>query len=284
MPRRRALRVLGGALVSVAVSGVVSRSARATPRACADCTTTPQQPQQCGYAWDPPSTACTPLCCRSDDTCCKWDGVYIEPPPNPPFRWNGRDVPAHTHACCPSSAPYCGCIQEGEPHCRSSASVLKSCGTKCCRQDEFCADAGESLCCKTGEVRCGRVCCPGGSCANPSTSLCCKPGQNPCGGRACCNPSQQCTGSTCGCFRHEWKKCGEFCCKPRTEVCAARGGRRFCCPTSRWNRQTRTCCPPRTYPVGKGCCHLSLVTKNCCRRVRCPAGQTCVDGRCRDLS
>ncbi len=287
MPRRRAVRVLGGALASIAMSGVISRSARAAPSACdVPC---PPNTTNCRVRR---GAGCTDVCCGQDlpnlPKCCKWDvshpfpnsssyGCINKPEGNPPAAF-----PAHTICCCPANTR-CGPIAGNQP-CIPCAPGRKPCGHTCCEPDKRCVNDRLSLCCSKGEKRCGKVCCPLGSCARESTSLCCKPGKR-CGTK-CCHASQVCSGGTCRCASG-WRSCGpELCCDKRIERCAPVGGLRttaYCCPRYQWIAQTSTCCPRFTYPDGTGCCSLGLANKNCCAGVTCLAGTTCVNGSCSRL-
>ena len=293
MPRRRAVRVLGGALASVAMSGVVSRSARAAAQQLdpCNCTQPPGSPPatRCGL---PRGAGCTKVCCVTASNlpkCCQWPGVDHAFPNSSSYGCinkpnSGPGFEAHTICCCPANTR-CGSPTPGQLPCIPCATGRQPCGHKCCELGKHCANDRLSLCCRKGEVRCGRVCCERGSCADPGTSLCCKPGQTRCG-RRCCHASQVCSGGSCRCTSG-WQKCGpELCCDKRIEVCAPVGGRRttpYCCPRYQWVAQTSTCCPRFTYPDGTGCCSLGLGNKNCCEGVTCLAGSTCVNGSCRLL-
>ncbi len=70
MPRKRAVRLLGGALVSATVSSVVPRAARAT----LPCDCSPGE-NACGI---PLGAGCTKVCCVQSSNfpkCCKWIGI-----------------------------------------------------------------------------------------------------------------------------------------------------------------------------------------------------------------
>ena len=291
MPRKRALRVLGGAITSVVMPGLVSRSARAAANVVADpCSCSPGPPAaQCGLRY---GAGCTKVCCVQGSIlpkCCNW-GIDRALPNSSSYScinkpYNGPGFPAHTICCCPANT-YCGDIAIGEPPCITcTAAGRQPCGQNCCKPGEHCASASISLCCKQGEIRCGSTCCRQGSCADPKLSLCCRPGQIRCG-KKCCHASQVCSGGRCRCAQG-WLPCGnELCCDKRTERCAPVGGRRttpYCCPRYQWNTATSTCCPRYTYPSGSGCCSLGQANKNCCVGVTCLAGTTCVNGFCRQL-
>lgn len=283
MPRARAVRLLGGALASAAVSGVFPRGARSAPRRAAgpcDCVAgeTP-----CAI---PLGAGCTKVCCVQTGNypkCCSTVGVE-KPAPNcathPGGVFGGVTSPPRTVCCCPAGAR-CGDLRAGESGCMN---CTLPCGSGCCNPGEFCAAPAQSLCCKTGESACGDICCKTGQfCANRKTALCCNAGQVGCGDK-CCPQGKVCRHKACGCPTGT-KKCGSTECCTRNEVCTSvRPGHRqqTCCPKTRWTGSG--CCPSGT--VGRrtpsqSCCPPG--NPDCCQGVTCGLFKTCVSGVCRRI-
>ena len=300
MPRRRALRVLGGAVASVAISGAgaVPRSAWAS--AAADpCTCSPGPPAaRCG---EPLGAGCTKLCCVQGSTlpkCCRWIGTNRVFPASSNYSCANHQggtfgtppnqvvSPARTLCCCPANTFCPADVAVAQQPCiPCTASGEERCGGNCCKRGDHCASASISLCCRNGEIRCGQKCCPSGICAK-KTGVCCEPGQKVgCRGTKCCYPTQICSGGKCRCATG-WAKCGdELCCNKRTEVCSPFRGLRktpYCCPKPRWMASASRCCPPGTVGINgvlPACCPPG--DPDCCAGVNCALkGTWCVRGTC----
>ena len=182
MPRRRAVRVLGGAIASVAMSGVISRGARAALGQTDPCACSPSQPAtRCGIRR---GAGCTAVCCPTAGNwpkCCQWPGVdHLFPNSS---SWScinkpnsGPGFEAHTICCCPANTR-CGSPTAGQLPCVPCPTGRRPCGHRCCDRGKYCANDRLSLCCSKGQVRCGQRCCRQGSCADPGASLCCTSGQ-----------------------------------------------------------------------------------------------------------
>ena len=201
MPRQRALRLLGGALVSVAVPGIATKKARAMATChpgeivckCA-C-----KGDKCGACTGP---ICLVNCCRSDlgeyCDCARAGGCWVKPCGNP----------------CPS-------------------------GYKCCEDDEFCANSQQHLCCKRGQRGCELECCDSNEecrkirVGTGSKDICtkrCPPGRAWCGRDNCCPPKWKCINESKRLCKRCWpeeEECGKKCCDKKTSRCCGKAG---CCP------------------------------------------------------
>lgn len=286
MPRRRALRIVGLALLGASVPAVASRAARAAVAGgCAFI---------CGddKSFD---------CCSGDDTCCWPPGL------NPVCCPTGNvcDQNAGCVAPCADGRPRCGvtccsagksCTDPSRSLCCDDGSTL--CDGKCCPKGFECATlvvAGKrnELCvprCPSGQTRCGVACCPRGTrCSNPNTATCgkCPPGQRGCGKRCCPSGSTCCDASKGLCCKARTETCGGFgttpiCCPKGRDACESSPGSRKprCCPkgekcasvgdesgTIPPSRQgQKTCCPPERFvPNAGGVC--------------CPPGYTSLGGK-----
>jgi hypothetical protein len=164
MPRSRALRLVGGALVSAATAGVLGRSApsaRAGRRAAQACPT-----DTCGYrpilfvcadhGTSDPGPPCgppdvVPNCCKGSEKCCS-DGP---PGGNFPGRCTGSsEVSREGFYCCPAS---CDCYK-GICCAPGSVRAVDKTGFP------ICCDRGETLCDQPqalgGVICCKKVCGP----------------------------------------------------------------------------------------------------------------------------
>lgn len=265
MPRRRALRVLGGALVGFALPATRAKAAPSTH----DC------PAQNAF-----------LC-----ACPSINGLFYKiccPNPTPTVRYS-----------CECKAP-----PNGYAACRPVKTPCKrSCGEgKCCDEGEFCANPARHLCCKQGERVCGggSFCCqPNEECVTArvrsSVSICvkrCPSGQAWCGDNKCCPPKWHCRNPATGlckrCQPNE-EECGKKCCNRRTSRCCGDAG---CCPKNRSccvTGKKQVCCPPRTkcaIPILPGNIGIKSGTEAiCCPQERlskepqlcCPPGQVALN-------
>jgi len=242
MPRRRALRTLGGALVAVAVPGAV-RAQRAFGGVRRPAVSTGLCEKSCSDPFPVPCICpgpdpkyCFETCGEAGSTCCCLKGS------------DGK--PSGAVACPPGTR----CGRPGESNCP----CVNTCGSRCCGKDEFCANPRENLCCKTGERGCGLECCkPNEECRTTrvgtgSSDICvkrCPPQQAWCGRDKCCPPKWRCVNEHTGlckrCGRNE-EECGKKCCDKRTSRCC---GENLCCPKGRsccTVNGKRVCCPANT--------------------------------------
>ena len=252
MPRRRALRLLGSALVLAAVPALRPSRARATGggveagpniEAGPDIIDPPEgpfgPPVRCGDTVCNPASNCV-KCCPAQGgggSCCP---CYFS------CTTTGSGLCNKQVACPPDGRPFCGppghCCASNESCYRGSICLPickpgeELCEDDCCPRGTECANLplpggrARRVCtakCPGGRTRCGLTCCPkrGWKCVNPGRSLCspCDIGQKPCGRRCCAR------GSTC-CDPQRG-----LCCK-RNETCAGYGGVAKCCP-----KGTRAC-------------------------------------------
>ncbi|MCZ7588318.1 MAG: hypothetical protein M5U27_05520 [Gaiella sp.] len=246
MPRRRALRLLGGSLVAATVSGLApgqlgaapSRSVarRAGSVTCQNVTGT--------ELWTCPT--------RKYLTCGTRQGECIDHCKGPghlpcgsgegfdccidPF---GRDgfLACRNGTCVPT----CKAIQQ------TTTEKLTACGEECCFPNEECKSGKCVRRCAPGTQRCG--------------SRCCRRGET-CRNGKCCPSS---------------RVCGPTCCPAGTK-CTFSNGKRFCCPSDRVVTRARAgetyrfCCPPGTVQVsggsvllgGQACC-APQDRRTCCR-------------------
>jgi hypothetical protein len=298
MPRRRAVRLLAGAVVAAAVPGVRAPSARAGRRV----------------------TSCKPgeLLC---DGCPSVNGLFYGGVCCP-----GPDAEKHWKCGCkppPNGATLC--IPIG---CREI-----ECGNACCSEaTEYCADASRSLCCTKGSGLCVVLGTPGvglgggtaGTCcdnkthycaANNKRASCCpKPGQpcnggccgapgecvrgeckcpkgtKSCGGHDCCKKEETCCPGKKRCCPKSKTCCGTECCNDENEICVGGktccrkgatvtlGSGKFCCPSGMLSVGT-ACCPPDK----PSCCETTDPATGDTLPVLCNAGQVCVSGTCRPI-
>ncbi len=264
MPRSRAVRALGGALVAVAVGGPLwpraasggrHRPAVGTQPCQKDCSGPLPVPCICP---GPNPAYCFETCGVAGSTCCCLK--------------NSSGQPTGAVACPPGTR----CGRPGESNCP----CVTRCGQRCCSSGEYCGNAKQSLCCKTGRQACGDTCCEQWEkCASPkrsvccnrreqpcltkTTATCCSPGEKCCQG-LCCTPNQICSKEGCECKPGTSRgRCGGDCCHPTRDKCCP-GGRtgKFC------TRKTRVCCGASSCPPGGRCC--SEIQQTCAR-----AGQRC---------
>ena len=308
MPRSRALRVLGGALVTAVVPAVRPGRLRAAvslrPTTCGDprtCANT-NFPNVCGCDF---LAGCYRDCCAADQICCTWS------------RGGGGPGPPCEKACC-GKDERCGIAER-------SCICANSCGSKCCTQDEFCANQALQLCCKKGQEACGGVCCdPNEEClrariGHDSQTLCvqrCPAGRARCGSSKCCPTNWRCANPSTGlckrcapneeecerkcCNRKTSRCCGKAGCCPNNRSCCVTGAKQICCPRGQKCAvpilagdigvkpgEPAICCPPERYvPNPKICCPAGQVAlTGPGMRVGpglspycCPSGQTCGSG------
>lgn len=298
MPRRRALRLIGGTLVAAVIP--VARAPRAlarpgvsrnsncnehctqgVPLLC-NCDRSAQFPNN-------PAKPCYHICCAADDTCCcnpkTGGGVKCCPP--------GTHCVSETLTCVCDNDCGGGCCQPneecvpsilktGKPTCVAKCKKGETrCNEKCCKPNEECTkfragNSSQSLClpkCKPGEVRCGQNCCPNGlKCIDPGNGICghCRPNEFKCGKR-CCNLRGACCDPSKGLCCKPSEKCGSWppnkhiCCKNHS--CQSRSGATpFCCQSP-----SELCL--QQLPAGTGGITPSS------ERVCCPTARQVSDGK-----
>jgi hypothetical protein len=301
MPRRRALRVAGAALVASVLPGLRPGGASASP---------------CG-----PDTPCSSIChsgnligaCGTDTTnSCGQVGCRLEGCLSPGEKCcRGGD---HPWIC--NEEDRCGSVNG--PHCIACPDERK-CGTECCRSTQFCASPKRQLCCKQGEDAClvpnspQGVCCPPGRkcCFNKAGAECCGGDQTCKSGKCVCKQGETCgehcckKGETCSkgkccpkgtvncgdgeCCKSKATCCGEACCNGAGETCVGGTSGRLCCPRSRVSGSgaSASCCPAGTVATDAGCCPPSNPT--CCDSFTTSGlaclgrHQVCVRGACKQL-
>ena len=285
MARRRALRLLGGAIVSVTVPGLAAPRARAAARFHL-CEKQGGLLCECNCKGD----VCQRICCK----------------------------PKEDYEC------YCGSVQYGAA-CRKKCRIPCPSDVHCCNDGEFCANSAQKLCCKQGERGCGPRCCqPNEECTTirigtGSERVCekrCPQGQAWCGANKCCPPKWNCANEKtrlCKRCRKDQEECGKKCCDRKTSRCCGKdlccqegrpcctvdgkriccpastkcapqivageigitgSSKRVCCPISRFSTAEEICCPPgqvalnspafRTPPPGisPSCCPPSMVCRS----------------------
>ena len=279
IPRRRALSLLGQALLAAALPSVLRpRPARAN--SCTECNTNPNTPILC--VQPVAEGICYHDCCSPTALCCKT---------------------AHGALCCePTSCFECGSAPDGDgierPIC-----VPKT-GTVYCTDYE----AHRLFCCNTGEICCGAACCGTNEdcCTDATFNYCCETTGTCCHGK-CCKAGEECCGTFCcglgetccgdHCCAYEWECCtdyatGEHTCCPPTQKCSGghckcKGKKKKCGK----GKKARKCCKNETCCGLNDCCAPDQV---CCTDVAlggfcCPPGWVCStdalgNAECLDLS
>jgi hypothetical protein len=267
MPRSRALRVLGMAVASAAVpllrpGSAAARDQHALRPSC--------HTASCPHPWAPKlckcnekaivgvggeTTECNWTCCREQQEC----------------------------DCNPGGIAGAGC--KGTP-------CSKPCGSKCCENDEYCADPKRQLCCKNGKQPCGGKCCASSElCLDPERSLCCASGKVRClalGKGAtdarCClpEPREYCAANadTAICCPGPSSLCNGRCCeRPKRCLPGAKKGQEVCkCPTE-GTECGDTCCGKDEVGLYKKCCpsksHCCSQRETCCGAFCCGSGDVC---------
>ena len=204
LPRRRALRLLGGAIVAVALPGIVTPKARGGSRfhLC--------EPQggllcecNCG---GPNGDICQRICCT----------------PKEDYECNCGTVAEGASCKCRRK---CGsaCCHRGQ-YCASAKNAVCCNTSRGLGHEEPCDTGGFVQCCKPGFKCCGQACCHSLTqvCDDNGGCACKRGNTRRCGGD-CCNPKTQkcCPGSI-----------SEKHCAPKDSVC--------CGP--KWCAKTQKCC------------------------------------------
>ncbi|HEU4658414.1 MAG TPA: hypothetical protein VFR97_12855 [Capillimicrobium sp.] len=319
MPRRRMLRVLGGALVAgVVPAGLWPRRAEA-----AGCPA--GSPVACG---DPRFG----VCCTTEQLCCP-DFPFCCPPASSKTS-DGRPVrttcgpagptqsPCASHIGCPPNTTGCGAGSGAYEH------------AACCQANEECQNGVCVPKCPSGRARCGSTCCAEGEeCENGRCVKTCPRGRVRCRDR-CCERGERCVEGRCRKCSKGRRGCGDTCC-PKGHDCCYDDKRFICCDTKRRScchvgppgkkqvtccpkgttcgpmilpgnggitkDSPTVCCPPdRVVPLGRDICcppgtvslggKLTTVSGLCCPKGQvcgsgdgitcCPTGMVCRDGAC----
>lgn len=248
IPRRRALRLLGTSLATLAVPGFGPRPGRAatTSRSASTCPRdtnlcpwdhdddfrTPERDYCCG----PPAWLwrCGPYTGPGSGRCvntCTGPGKYVCTSPR-------RDANGFTKGECCVYPLTDGCNDDGTCRINCAHQHAVQCGETCCVYGQVCK-AGKCTRppCPPDQAPCGRnTCCPTNwRCASPSRRLCkrCARGEDACGpkccpkGTYCCNDKK----GTC-CTKKNGSCCGgdsPICCEG-TDCCTTKPGGTRCCP------------------------------------------------------
>jgi len=287
MPRRRALRVIAGAVAAAVVPGWLAAPARARRVTCI----TPQKLCRCpsinGLFYE--------ICCSADDECvCKAppDGYAMcAAKPCPAGRTCGSICCEPNETCADPDLEYCcpprhtACRGGGTVSCCAPGRAC--CAGKCCPVGKAC-HRGTCQRCPQGTRKCGGRCCTKGqTCCN---GRCCTAKQKCCFADHCCAKTATCCGETCCtakqtcCDDHCCTKpktcCGEGCCAPGT-TCVETAGGFACCPDARLvvAGGARVCCPPGDVAAGDRCCPAANPNCGVCDPP-CPPAHVCRDGFC----
>lgn len=314
MPRSKAVRVLGGALVTAAVpllraapgSGAPRQPVQyPQPKKCADYHAGPTCPKLCCRDCPPIPSGGNPgvlkWCCNTDQQCDFEDpseqyrcGRVRCKSVCPPARKCGSKCCEVGSVCADPDLEYCCAARETVCRGGNTVSCCKPdehcCRGTCCKRGTRCSPGNARGTCKPcpkGSRKCGKTCCTkgeaccGGKCCSTTekccpSDICCKKSATCCGEK-CCNDDQRCCGDHC--CKKQQSCCGEGCCSDGT-TCYRSGGRFRCCPDERLAQTPAgtVCCPPRYYAEGSTCCPTGRACTEC--DPPCPRGQYCQDGFC----
>jgi hypothetical protein len=173
MSRQRAVRLLGAALVTVAVPGLAPRSALAREQQCPEKWTCsdPGFKSVCKCP-HPEVGGCASYNCCSGPAACVCD----------------ERAPNKGAACC-ASGYVVKVTKKGAPGEGPLGTCVKCpgsrlCGTQCCPVGQKCTwSNGKRTCCPSGRIvskGSNRFCCPSGTVAVEKGSACCPPGDRTC--------------------------------------------------------------------------------------------------------
>jgi hypothetical protein len=213
MSRSRAVRLMGGALVSVTVPGIAARAARAG-------TTFHTCERDGGFLCQCPAGRGLffKICCEPEDAyTCKCGKDYAQCKKKP------CEQCGVGNRCCPPD--YCAnrnqllCCKKGE----------EGCGPRCCKKNEECTTirvgtGSERVCekrCPQGQAACDKPkCCPRGyQCVFGATGRRCRrcgPDQVECGKKCCYKQWSKCCGPA-GCCPRSSSCCGSVCADTKTD-------------------------------------------------------------------
>jgi hypothetical protein len=304
MSRRRALRFVGGALVSASVPGALARRAWARPQdgcnakggGCISsarcCYTSDGYAGQCCpwyFKCSPRSGLCTEqyicedgrgfcgppaskTCCLKDEVCFR--GACVEP--CPPDQQVCKEP-----KCCPRGTECTRFTYAGRrletclPKCPQGRA---RCGVNCCPPNWRCKNPDIGLCkrCGTRQEECGHKCCDKRTtfCADPAHDLCCPKNSSSCPTgpvtaprRTCCQRPNRCTRLL-----------------PAASGALTAASPHVCCPPDRLvlnNGEPLGCCAPGQVSLGEKlvvgfgiqgfCCNQSQICgsgndRTCCQR------------------
>ena len=285
MPRRRALRVMAGAVAAAVLPGWLARPAQARRVTCTGEEFLCQCPSINGLFFN--------VCCPGNYKCtCK-------APPDGAAICSCADDRKCGDACCKVGAVCADadlgyCCEPRELACRGGGTVscckpgIACCAGKCCAPGERCYKGRCRKRCPEDTRRCGHNCCDKGqACCN---GKCCGKRQKCCYSNHCCAKTATCCGETCCtgtqkccsglCCRGTDTCCGKGCCREGT-TCVTTAGVRGCCPNARVVRVggAVVCCPAGDVAAGDRCCPAANPACNTCDPP-CPAGHVCRDGFC----
>ena len=269
MPRRRALRIVGGAVVAAAVPGFATTKARAAS-SFHDCEPKGGRLCECNCKGE----VCQRICCS----------------PAEEYDCNCLSVAGGAACKCKRK---CGsaCCHRGQ-YCGSAKNALCCNTSRGLGSEEACVSGGLSQCCKPGFKCCGNACCHSltQQCDESGGCRCKRGNTRPCGGD-CCNPKSQkcCPGSISEkhCAPKDSVCCGPKWCPKTQKCCKGPGGgglypglagaacfpKAFeCCGSTGYNEATQKCC-------GDGLVCPKAAT--CCDRECCSGGQICTSEGCK---
>ena len=239
MPRRRALRLLGGAVVSTAIPRLSGRAPRAEDRPGAGGQVAKDAPDCKEH---PGTKTCLSFGIEGNDGCKRYIRVCC---PQGPEEQSECCPAKHSSACCYKGQD-CQLYQSGDRQygrCVGCPSGHEKCGTTCCGIGEKCADPGHDQCCPPRTIPCGSGldvnCCA-------TNEVCCK--------NTCCPPRTRCTTvkgkAVCApCTPPKTKKCGNTCCTKGQSCCNGK-----CCSKSQKCCFEDHCCPKTDTCCGETCC------------------------------
>jgi hypothetical protein len=303
MPRRRALRLAGAAIVAAAVPGLRPRSAFGQSPCGPDtpCSSLCHLAPHVGACGIPIHNACGQELCHfgyggcmvKGDVCCT----------NGPDPW-----------ICPKNYR-CAATHSAQPNCIGCPPDQFSCGKECCRKQrptlpaEVCYQGRCRPACPDKTTKCGSTCCSAkqlckngkccdkcggsGTCCDPATSFCCRePGDPKSHGRCCKKGKESCCGV--GPPGAQKRMC---CAKPNKcarELPSGKGGLTatspyVCCPPERLvPGDVNVCCAPGQVSlggkllVGQGvqglCCPEDKLCGSGADLTCCQTGQSCIGG------
>lgn len=257
MPRRRAVRVLGAALVTAVLPGVSARAAFAG-RMLSTCEPNTRE-CKCPSAGGRFFVACCPTNHPTLKYTCECFGE-----PDPRAQCTAQRI-------CPPGSTKCGndCCEPYENCVGGRCECNERCGSKCCEEGASCASEARSLCCPKKWKVCVAGTAGAVKCCPPRETCCMKFGR---ASAQCCGEEQTCdTGTgTCQCKKGK-VACGTECCDPAKETCAQ--------GKSSQGKPIKKCCPKGKTMCGGACCG----TDRCCKTengdVCCPKDATCVRNR-----
>jgi len=278
MPRRRALRLAGAALVAATVPGVRPHSASARTRSAGTpceslCTATPGY-KPCGITGKN----------AYGETNCYMAGCYDPKVDKCCYIGKHSDTEPGVYIC--SNDSRCGTVESLKKEGKSCIRECTRCGNDCCTEDEACVSPKRSLCCKKGEGGAAPIPClvpksPEGTCCKPGTE--CK--INPTGTAAkCCHPSQVLRSGRCTCADPK-QQCGDTCCDAKQGKVCSKG---VCCPKGKTGCGDTDCCEKnevcskgKCCPKGKvNCGDKCCAPVDCCRKTCCEGDSVCANGTC----